>query len=141
MIWWYYTECHTVTPCHSLCHESWPPPFVTIYTKNAPVVCTEFYEMYGLCLFCIMSSVNDNKLWPIKMDQWSSVNIWHGHEVGYLFSVTLRLQLTKTIISRGQHMHHARSYQLNCTKFSLYQNASCHLTLLYTGCFWSFRHN
>ena len=126
MLLWYdditqnVTLSHLVTPCvmsrdH---HRSWQ------YTKNAPVVCTEFYEMYGLCLFSIMSSVNDNKLWPIKMDQWSSVNIWHGHEVGYLFSVTLRLQLTKTIISRGQHMHHARSYQLNCTKFSLYHNAS-----------------
>ena len=108
-----------------------------ICTKNAPVVCTEFYEMYGLWLFSIMSSVNDNKLRPIKMDQWSSVNIWHSHEVGYLFSVTLRLQLTKTIISRGQHMHHARSYQLNCTKFSLYQNASCHLTLLDMGGGWN----
>ena len=132
MLLWYdditqnVTLSHLVTPCvmsrdH---HHSWQ------YTKNVPVVCTKFYEMYGLCLFSIMSSVNDNKLWPIKMDQWSSVNIWHGHEVGYLFSVMLRLQLTKTIISRGQHMHHARSYQLNCTKFSLYQNASCHLTLI-----------
>ena len=125
MLIWYDDVTQNVTLSHLV---SW---VVTTHIRDnkqrMPVVCTQLWNVSSL--LCIMSSVNDNNLWPIKTAQWSSVNTWHGHEEGYLFSVMLHwcLQLTKTIISRGQCCAapcHAWSCQLNCTKFSSYNNAS-----------------